>query len=83
MLQERMHRAYLKFLEVAESTRRWNMFNDVPWEAMEGSIGSEQKASCIETFCAEELYLPDYSAGGIELTRSIFGAACAFYATAQ
>jgi acyl-[acyl-carrier protein] desaturase len=70
-----MYRAYLEFFEVAETKRRWNMFNDVPWEMLHSSTGNEQKAACIETFCAEELYLPDYSAGGVELTRSMFGAA--------
>jgi acyl-[acyl-carrier-protein] desaturase len=75
VLREKMYRAYLEFFEVAESKRRWNMFNDVPWKALDGSTSSEQQATCIETFCAEELYLPDYSAGGIELSRSMFGAA--------
>src|SRR6266446_5025896 len=70
-----MYRAYLEFFEIAETKRRWNMFNDVPWEALDSSLGSEQKAARIEVFCAEELYLPDYSAGGVELTRSMFGAA--------
>ena len=70
-----MYRAYLEFFEVAETKRRWNMFNDVPWDALDSSDGGEQKAASIETFCAEELYLPDYSAGGVELTRSMFGAA--------
>ncbi|MGZ6212611.1 MAG: acyl-ACP desaturase, partial [Candidatus Binataceae bacterium] len=74
-LREKMYRAYLEFFEVAETKRRWNMFNDVPWDALDSSDGGEQKAACIETFCAEELYLPDYSAGGVELTRSMFGAA--------
>jgi acyl-[acyl-carrier-protein] desaturase len=75
VLREKMYRAYLEFFEVAETKRRWNMFNDVPWEMLDSSTGNEQKAACIETFCAEELYLPDYSAGGVELTRSMFGAA--------
>src|SRR3984893_2319005 len=75
MLREKMYRAYLEFFEVAETKRRWNMFDDVPWEALNGFTGSEQQATCLETFCAEELYLPDYSAAGIELGRSIFGAA--------
>ena len=74
-LREKMYRAYLEFFEVAETKRRWNMFNDVPWEALDSSISGEQKAARIEVFCAEELYLPDYSAGGVELTRSMFGAA--------
>src|SRR5207244_5625286 len=63
VLREKMYRAYLEFFEVAETKRRWNIFNDVPWEALDSSIGSEQKAARIEVFCAEELYLPDYSAG--------------------
>ena len=70
-----MYRAYLEFFEIAETKRRWNIFNDVPWEALDSSPGSEQKTACIEVFCAEELYLPDYSAGGVELSRSMFGAA--------
>ncbi|HVA40847.1 MAG TPA: acyl-ACP desaturase [Candidatus Binataceae bacterium] len=75
VLREKIYRAYLEFFEVAETKRRWNIFNDVPWEALDSSTGSERKAACIETFCAEELYLPDYSAGGVELSRSMFGAA--------
>jgi acyl-[acyl-carrier-protein] desaturase len=75
VLREKMYRAYLEFFEVAETKRRWNIFDDVPWEALDSSVGSERKAACIETFCAEELYLPDYSAGGVELSRSMFGAA--------
>lgn len=75
MLQEKIYRAYLEFFEVAERKRRWNIFDDVPWDALDGSRIDEQKATRIETFCAEELYLPDYSAGGISLTRPMFGAA--------
>jgi acyl-[acyl-carrier-protein] desaturase len=75
VLREKMYRAYLEFFEVAETKRRWNIFNDVPWEALDTSTGSTKKTACIETFCAEELYLPDYNAGGVELTRSMFGAA--------
>ena len=75
VLRERMYRAYLEFFAVAETKRRWNMFDDVPWEALDRSALSERQAICIETFCAEELYLPDYSAAGIELSRSMFGAA--------
>jgi acyl-[acyl-carrier-protein] desaturase len=75
VLHERIYRTYLEFFEIAETKRRWNMFNDVPWDALDSSIGSEQKAARIEVFCAEELYLPDYTAGSVDLTRSMFGAA--------
>jgi acyl-[acyl-carrier-protein] desaturase len=72
-MREKMYTAYLEFLEVAERKRRWNIFEDVPWGKLDWSLNSERKASCIETYCAEEFYLPDYTAGGIELMRSIFG----------
>jgi acyl-[acyl-carrier-protein] desaturase len=75
VLREKMYRAYLEFFEVAETKRRWNIFDDIPWEALDSSTGSDQKTACIEVFCAEELYLPDYSAGGVEITRAMFGAA--------
>jgi len=74
-IREKMYRLYLEFFEVAESKRRWNIFRDIPWDKLDISKNNERKAVCVETFCAEELYLPDYSSGGIGLTRSMFGAA--------
>ncbi len=74
-LREKVYRTYLEFFETAEHKRRWSVFNDIPWERLDPSKNCDQKALAIETFCAEELYLPDYSAGGVNLTRSVFGAA--------
>ncbi len=74
-MREKMYDAYLEFFEVAERKRRWNIFSDVPWDQLDPSLNSERKATRIETYCAEELYLPDYTAGGVELSRQIFGAA--------
>jgi len=74
-LREKMYRAYLEFFEVAERKRHWNMFDDVPWGKLDASGNCAQKAVCIETFCAEELYLLDYSSNGLALTRPVFGAA--------
>jgi len=73
--RERMYRAYLEFFEVAERKRRWSIFDDVPWEKLDPTGNSERKATAIETFCAEELYVPDYAAKGIAVTRPVFGAA--------
>src|SRR5713101_6656403 len=73
--REKMYRTYLEFFESAERKRRWHIFDDIPWESLDASKNHERKAVCIETFCAEEFYLPDYSSNGIDLTRSIFGAA--------
>ncbi len=73
--RDNMYSTYLEFFEIAERKRRWNIFSDIPWDQLDRSLNSERKATRIETYCAEEFYLPDYSLGGIELSRSIFGAA--------
>ena len=74
-MRDKMYDAYLEFFEVAERKRRWNIFDDVPWDQLDPAQNSERKATRIETYCAEEFYLPDYTAGGVELSRQIFGAA--------
>jgi len=74
-IREKAYRAYLEFFEIAERKRRWSLFDDIPWDKLDGATHTEQKAVCIETYCAEELYVPDYSSGGLSLTRPIFGAA--------
>jgi len=73
VIQEKMYCAYLEFFKVAERKRRWNIFDDVPWNRLDPSLNSERKATRIETYYAEEIYLPDYTAGGVELSRPIFG----------
>jgi acyl-[acyl-carrier-protein] desaturase len=74
-MRGKIYDAYLEFFEVAERKRRWNVFDDVPWGELNPALNSERKATRIETYCAEEFYLPDYTVGGIEVTRQIFGAA--------
>jgi acyl-[acyl-carrier-protein] desaturase len=74
-MRDKMYGAYLEFFEVAECKRRWNIFEDVPWDQLDPGLNSERKATRIETYCGEELYLPDYSVGGIEVSRQFFGAA--------
>jgi acyl-[acyl-carrier-protein] desaturase len=69
------YRAAMDYLETAERKRDWKLFDDIPWEKIDSSRNSDQKAICIETFCAEEMYLPDYSSHGSEITRELFGAA--------
>ncbi len=74
-MRDRMYDIYLEFLEVAERKRRWSIFDDIPWDLLDPALNSERKATRIETYCAEEFYLPDYTAGGVEVSRQIFGAA--------
>ena len=67
--------AYREFFQVAERKRRWNVFDDIPWDRLDNSGNSEGKAVRIETYCAEEMYVPDYGSNGLALTRATFGAA--------
>jgi acyl-[acyl-carrier-protein] desaturase len=73
-LEERLYREYISFFEKAERDRRWNVFNDIPWDKVNPEA-SENLAFCAETFCSVEMYLPDYVAGGINLVRKYFGQA--------
>jgi acyl-[acyl-carrier-protein] desaturase len=69
------YRAAMDYLEIAERKRDWKLFDDIPWEKIDPSKNSDQKTTRIETFCAEEMYLPDYSSHGARMTRDLFGAA--------
>jgi acyl-[acyl-carrier-protein] desaturase len=74
-MRDKMYEAYLEFFEIAECRRRWNIFEDVPWDQLNPAQNSERKATRIETYCAEEFYLPDYTAGSVRVSRELFGAA--------
>ena len=71
--QEKAYRAYMEFFDIAERNRRWHPINDIPWGKIDFAKNTEEKAICVETFCGVELYIPDYTANGFNLTRSIFG----------
>ncbi|MGK4005996.1 acyl-ACP desaturase [Sorangium sp. So ce1036] len=73
-LEEKIFREYMTFFEKAERERRWNVFQDIPWDRVNPGA-SEELALCAETFCSVEMYLPDYVANGINLVRSYFGQA--------
>jgi len=49
VIRDKMYAAYLEFLEVAERKRRWNIFDNVPWDDLDPSLNSERKATRIET----------------------------------
>lgn len=75
-MREGMYRAYMEFFETAERKRRWNPWDDIPWEDLEGrepTPGDEDTAVIVESFCGVELYVPDYTLNGFNLTREIFG----------
>ncbi len=73
--QDSVYRIYLEFLETADNKRRWSIFNDIPWDKLDLSKTTPTIAQCVETFCAEEMYVPDYSSKGLRMSRSMFGIA--------
>jgi acyl-[acyl-carrier-protein] desaturase len=74
-LQEKVYREYMTFFEKAERTRRWSVFNDVPWDKVDSCPRDPELALCAETFCGVEMYLPDYVSQGINVVRDYFGTA--------
>jgi acyl-[acyl-carrier-protein] desaturase len=73
--REKIYRAYCEFFDTADKKRRWNPFNDIPWEKINPALNTEDDAVCLETFCGVELYVPDYTSNAFNLTRNLFGAA--------
>ncbi|HUJ60168.1 MAG TPA: acyl-ACP desaturase [Kofleriaceae bacterium] len=72
---ERIYREYMSFFEKAEKHRRWSVFDDIPWDKLDGCPRDPLLARCAETFCGVEMYLPDYVAQGINQFRECFGRA--------
>src|SRR5215471_19240190 len=73
--RENIYRTYLDFIEIAETRRHWNVFNDIPWERLDPAKVTDLTVRAIEIYCAEEMYVPDYSAEGLRMLRSDFGMA--------
>ncbi|MEV4969851.1 acyl-ACP desaturase [Streptomyces scopuliridis] len=74
-LREAFHREYMSFFERAERTRRWNLFDDVPWERLDEAPRDERLALCAETFCGVEMFLPDYLREHLSLLAGDYGQA--------
>jgi len=77
-LEETYYRLYRHFFDLAEKKRRWSLRDDIPWgqanPAMDPAV-----ADVVESFCAVELYLPDYMAKNLPRFRDKRGRAW-FYA---
>ncbi len=54
-----IYRVFRDYFDMAEKKRRWNIRTDVPWEQCNRSL-NPAVADVVQTFCAVELYLPDY-----------------------
>src|SRR5438105_2296048 len=58
-LEEAFYRLYREFFDQAERKRRWSLVDDIPWHQVNRSM-PPAVANVVESFCAVELYLPDY-----------------------
>jgi acyl-[acyl-carrier-protein] desaturase len=68
-LETALWRLYRNFFNQAEKRRRWSLETDIPWaqcnQALDPAI-----ADVVESFCAVELYLPDYLANALPRSRT-------------
>ena len=58
-MRQKVYRLYRDFLDLAERKRRWSLRDDIPWDKC-CRTPNPAVADVIESFCAVELYLPDY-----------------------
>jgi len=58
-LHRDIYRLFRDYFEKAERKRRWSVDHDIPWDQCNRSL-NPAIADVVETFCAVELYLPDY-----------------------
>ena len=58
-LEPVLWRLYRRFFDQAERRRRWSIEKDIPWAECNNNL-DPVIADVVESFCAVELYLPDY-----------------------
>jgi len=65
-LEEAFYRLYREFFDQAERKRRWSIQDDIPWDQVNPAM-PPAVANVVESFCAVELYLPDYISKALAL----------------
>src|SRR4028118_586865 len=73
-MDEFFYHELLKYLKLAEEKRRWNVFRDIPWVEANPQT-TDVLAQCVETFCAVEMYLPDFTSKMLHMIRRSRGRA--------
>ncbi len=68
LLEPAMWKLFRNFFNLAEKRRRWSIEDDIPWEQCNKNL-SPAVADVVESFCAVELYLPDYLLHAIPWSR--------------
>jgi acyl-[acyl-carrier-protein] desaturase len=73
-MQREVYLLYRDFFDMAEKRRRWSLRRDIPWDKCNSSL-NPAIADIVESFCAVELYLPDYIGKTLPTFRSNRGRA--------
>lgn len=72
ILRAEFRRLYRDYFDRAERKRRWSLREDIPWDQVNRAM-DPAVADVVESFCAVELYLPDYIGKALPLTRGNAG----------
>lgn len=67
-LEATFWKLYRDFFDMAEERRRWNIRKDIPWNQTNPNL-NPVVADIVESFCAVELYLPDYTSRILPVVR--------------
>jgi acyl-[acyl-carrier-protein] desaturase len=68
VLRVEFYKQYREFFDRAERKRRWTVADDIPWADV-NRRPNPAVADVVESFCAVELYLPDYVAKALPMIR--------------
>ncbi len=71
-IQTRIFALYRDYFDRAEKKRRWSLRDDIPWDQCNPKL-DPAIADIVQTFCAVELYLPDYLSKLIPQVRTVHG----------
>ena len=69
-----LYKLFRDFFDKAERRRRWSLADDIPWDQTNKNL-SPEIADVVESFCAVELYLPDFVSKALPLIRKNRGCA--------
>ncbi len=74
VLLARTYQLFREYFRLAEKKRRWSIDDDIPWDQCNPRL-TGVVADIIETYCAVELYLPDYLGKQMPMVRNNRGKA--------
>jgi acyl-[acyl-carrier-protein] desaturase len=74
VMEAHIYQLYRDYFDRAERRRRWHLGDDIPWDKCSRNL-NPAIADVVESFCAVELFLPDYLGKVLPLVRAYRGRA--------